>query len=131
MFLPLAIESCSRYFTWLLILAYLWRVGRPFPFLSAYFFLSFKNIRQIYTYRKSKKCQSTGSYKLGDLEAKGYSASLVTCEISSLCHYLSICRKSFHDFFPSVPRSSIRACLMLGQKLLYQPLSRYSWLSEI
>ena len=72
--------------------------------------------------RKSQK--SSYLELLGDLEAKVYSASLVTCEISSLGHSLAICLKAIHELFsilvpPSVP------CLTLWKKLLYQPLSRY------
>ena len=64
---------------------------------------------------KPKQCQSKEISKssylelLGDLEAKGYSASLVTCEISSLGHSLPVCLKDIQELFPSVRRSSIRA----------------------
>ena len=39
--------------------------------------------------------------------------------------------KAISELFPSVPRSSVRACLTLRRKLLCQPLSRYSWFAEI
>jgi len=55
---------------------------------------------------------------LGDLEAKGYSASLVTCEISSLGHSLPVCLKDIQELFPSVPpRSSIRAMFDAAAKI--------------
>jgi hypothetical protein len=46
---------------------------------------------------------------LGDLEAKGYSASLITCEISSLGPSPPVCLKATHELLPAVPRSAIRA----------------------
>ena len=66
---------------------------------------SWENLRNARA-RKSQKC----SYLelLGDLEAKGYSASLVTCEISSLDYSRPICL-AIHELFPPVPRSSIHA----------------------
>ena len=67
----------------------------------------------------------------GDQEAKGYSASLVTCEISSLGHSLPLCLKVIHDFFPSVHRSSIRAMFDAAEKIVISLISRYSWLAEI
>jgi len=57
--------------------------------------------------RKSQK--SSYQELLGCLEAKGYSASLVTCEISSLGHSLPVCLKDIQELFPSVPHSSIHA----------------------
>ena len=65
--------------------------------------------------RKSQK--SSYLELLGDLEAKGYSASLVTCEISSLGHSLPVCLKDIQELFPSVPRSSIRAMLDAAAKI--------------
>ena len=57
--------------------------------------------------RKSQK--SSHLELLGDLEAKGYSTSPVTCAIPSLGYSPPICLKAIHELFPSVPRSSVRA----------------------
>ena len=57
---------------------------------------------------RARKFQKSSYLELlGDLEAKGYSASLVTCEISSLGHSLPVSLKDIQELFPSVPRSSI------------------------
>ena len=50
--------------------------------------------------RKSQK--SSYLELLGDLEAKGYSASLVTCEISSLGHSLPVCHPRTLSISPSL-----------------------------
>ena len=84
--------------------------------------------------RNARARKSQKSSYLGDLEAKGYSASLVTCEIS-LLDTLSqsvLFMNFFHQSLapPSVP------CLTLQEKLLYQPFLIFMarrdlvWLSE-
>ena len=69
-------------------------------------------------YARARKSQKSSYLELlGDLEAKGYSASLVTCEISSLGHSLPVCLKDIQELFPSVPRSSIRAMFDAAAKI--------------
>ena len=64
--------------------------------------------------RKSQK--SSCLELLGDLEAKGYSASLATCEIFSLGHSLPICLKAIHKLFHQFLAPPSMPCLTLRQK---------------
>ena len=54
---------------------------------------------------------------LNDLDAKGYSSSLVTCEISSLGHSLPECHKAIQKLFPQIPRSDIRTMFDAAAKI--------------
>ena len=56
-------------------------------------------------YRKSNK--SSYLELVSDLETKGYSATLITCEISSLCNSLPVCHKAIQKLFPLIARSTI------------------------
>ena len=66
-------------------------------------------------FRKSNK--SSYLELVSDLEAKGYSATLITCEISSLGHSLPVCHKDIQKVFPSIARSTIRAMFDAAAKI--------------
>jgi len=54
---------------------------------------------------------------VSNLEAKGYSATLLMGEISSLGHSLPVCHKAIQKIFPSVARSTICAMFEAAAKI--------------
>ena len=77
-------------------------------------------------FRKSNK--SSYLELVSDLEAKGYSATLITCEISSLGHSLPVCHKDISSHPLLVPL--FVPCLMQPQRSLSLPRLQYSWLAK-
>ena len=54
---------------------------------------------------------------VSDLETKGYSAALITCEISSLGHSLPFCHKAIQKLIPLIARSTICAVFNAAAKI--------------
>ena len=66
-------------------------------------------------YRKSNK--SSYLELVSDLETKGYSAALITREISSLGHSLPVCHKAIQKLIPLIARSTIYVVFNAAAKI--------------
>jgi len=67
---------------------------------------------------------------VSDLEAKGYSATLITGEISLLGHSLPVCHKAIQKSFHQLLAPLFVPSLKQQRRLLFLPHSQYLWLTK-